>query len=106
MNYGLGEPSRFLLEVRVSDRCSRIALSLKLEKYLAELESQGLSSEEDIGESLEDRAMSMAADEIFKESGDRWKPWACNGKALRVGEIILIVDSDTIVPEVRPFLSS
>jgi hypothetical protein len=50
--------------------------------------------------------MSMAADEIFKESGDRWKPWACNGKALRVGEIILIVDSDTIVPEVRPFLSS
>lgn len=29
-----------------------------------------------------------------------WKPWAANGKAIRVGEIILLVDSDTVVPEV------
>jgi hypothetical protein len=74
-------------------------LSLKLEKYLTQLESQGVE-EDDIGEPLEDRAMHMAADEIFEESGQRWKPWCYNGKALRMGEVILIVDSDTIVPEV------
>ena len=28
----------------------------------------------------------------------RFKPWASNGKSLRVGEIILIIDADTIVP--------
>jgi cellulose synthase/poly-beta-1,6-N-acetylglucosamine synthase-like glycosyltransferase len=26
-------------------------------------------------------------------------PWAANGRAIRVGEINLIVDSDTIVPQ-------
>jgi hypothetical protein len=85
-----------------NDKCFGIALSLKLEKYLAQLESQGVDDEE-LFESLEDRAMSMAAEEIFEESGQRWKPWAYNGKALRVGEIILIVDADTIVPAVRSF---
>ena len=26
-------------------------------------------------------------------------PWAVNGRALRIGEIVLIVDSDMVVPE-------
>ena len=26
-------------------------------------------------------------------------PWAMNGRALRIGEIVLIMDSDTVVPE-------
>jgi len=52
--------------------------------------------------------MRMASEEIFEETGRRWKPWCANGKSMRVGEIILIIDSDTIVPEVRssPFVIS
>ncbi|KAH9927699.1 glycosyl transferase family group 2-domain-containing protein [Fomitopsis serialis] len=77
-----------------------LALSLKLEKHLLALEAaaRGMSHVEG-EESLEDRAMNMAVEEIYEESGKRWRPWACNGRSLRVGEIILIVDSDTIVPE-------
>ncbi|KAJ7183586.1 glycosyl transferase family group 2-domain-containing protein [Mycena filopes] len=74
-----------------------LALSLKLEKHLAALEAAGVS--EDDGECLEDKAMHLAVEEIYEESGRRYRPWACNGKSLRVGEIILIIDSDTIVPE-------
>ncbi|KAJ7723831.1 glycosyl transferase family group 2-domain-containing protein [Mycena maculata] len=74
-----------------------LALSLKLEKHLAALEAAGVT--EDDGECLEDKAMHMAVEEVFEESGRRHRPWACNGKSMRVGEIILIIDSDTIVPE-------
>lgn len=77
-----------------------LALSLKLEEQLAELEAQGVTDDV-LGESLEDRAMSLAAEELFRESDFKHKPWAYNGKALRMGEIILIIDADTIVPEVR-----
>ncbi|KAL6303531.1 glycosyl transferase family group 2-domain-containing protein [Sparassis latifolia] len=81
-----------------------LALSLKLEKHLLALEADAAARGETPdpragGESLEDRAMNMAVEEIFEESGRRWKPWASNGKSIRVGEIILMVDSDTIVPE-------
>ncbi|KZT65726.1 hypothetical protein DAEQUDRAFT_731159 [Daedalea quercina L-15889] len=79
-----------------------LALSLKLEKHLQALEAEaaarGMRHVEG-EESLEDKAMNMAVEEIYEESGKRWRPWACNGKSLRVGEVILIVDSDTIVPE-------
>ena len=71
-------------------------LSLKLEKHLASLLSSGITDSE---ESLEDQAMKLAQDEIFEETDSRWKPWCANGKSLRVGEIILIIDSDTVVPE-------
>ncbi|KAK7055869.1 glycosyl transferase family group 2-domain-containing protein [Favolaschia claudopus] len=74
-----------------------LALSLKLEKHLAALEAAGVT--EDDGECLEDKAMYLAVEETYEESGRRHRPWACNGKSLRVGEIILIIDSDTIVPE-------
>jgi hypothetical protein len=77
---------------------------LKLETTLARLEAEGV--EDDPNQCLEDKAMNMAAEEIYEESGKRWKPWACNGKSLRVGEIILLIDADTVVPEVRrPFFS-
>jgi hypothetical protein len=76
---------------------------LKLEKFLAELEASG--EEDGAGEDcLEDKAMRLAAEEIFEESGNQFRPWCRNGKSIRVGEIILIIDSDTIVPEVS-FLS-
>lgn len=48
---------------------------------------------------IEERALQMALEETYEENGRRWMPWAANGRAMRVGEIILIVDSDTIVPE-------
>ncbi|EGN97387.1 hypothetical protein SERLA73DRAFT_92477 [Serpula lacrymans var. lacrymans S7.3] len=78
-----------------------LALSLKLEKHLKVLEEAEARGELDFtdGEPLEDRAMTMACEEVYEESGQKWKPWACNGKSIRVGDIILLVDSDTIVPE-------
>ncbi|TFK78948.1 tubulin-domain-containing protein, partial [Polyporus arcularius HHB13444] len=77
-----------------------LKLSLKLEKHLQDLEAQG--AEDTIEDTLEDRALKLAIEEIYEESGKRWLPWAANGKSIRVGEIILIVDSDTIVPEDCP----
>ncbi|OJT11702.1 hypothetical protein TRAPUB_11764 [Trametes pubescens] len=74
-----------------------LALSLKLEKHLLALEAAGERDTAD--ECLEDRALRLAIEEAHEESGGRWRPWAANGKSLRIGEIILIVDSDTIVPE-------
>ena len=75
---------------------------MKLEKFLAEMEASG--EEDGPGEQcLEDKAMRMAEEEIFEESGGRFRPWCRNGKSIRVGQIILIIDSDTIVPEVGCF---
>ncbi|KAI0327882.1 hypothetical protein GY45DRAFT_1372836 [Cubamyces sp. BRFM 1775] len=74
-----------------------LALSLKLETHLLALEASG--AQDTAEECLEDRALKLAIEETFEESGKQWRPWAANGKSLRMGEIILIVDSDTIVPE-------
>lgn len=78
-----------------------LALSLKMEAKIAELEALeaagSLPTEE--GVSLEDRALKLAVEEVYEENGRKWKPWACNGRSLRVGDVILICDSDTIVPE-------
>ncbi|KZT25599.1 hypothetical protein NEOLEDRAFT_1065128 [Neolentinus lepideus HHB14362 ss-1] len=50
-------------------------------------------------EDVEEKALQMAIEEVFEGSGRRFRPWAANGRSCRVGEIILIVDSDTVVPE-------
>jgi hypothetical protein len=47
---------------------------------------------------LEERALTLAIDEMSAESGGH-TPWAANGKAVRIGQIVLLVDSDTVVPE-------
>ncbi|KAG6876941.1 hypothetical protein C0993_011855 [Termitomyces sp. T159_Od127] len=78
-------------------RAGKFKKASKLEKFLARLIADGV--EEDRNDSLEDKAMRMAAQEVYEESGKRFKPWCSNGKSIRIGEIILIVDSDTIVPE-------
>ena len=39
-------------------------------------------------EDLEEKALGMAIEEVFAESGGRFRPWAANGKAIRLGEII------------------
>jgi hypothetical protein len=74
-----------------------LQLSLKLEAHLARLIESGAVDSSD--ESLEDRAMKLAQEEIYEETGRKWKPWCANGKSLRMGEIVLIIDSDTVVPE-------
>lgn len=97
-----------------------LALSRKAERHLNEmvasgetaigtsarvslsLEGSGLSEDERaIPVSLEERALMRAIEETWEESGKHWKPWAKNGRACRVGKIVLLVDSDTIVPEVN-----
>jgi hypothetical protein len=79
-----------------------LQLSLKLEKHLLALDAAGEQDGDGLGgQCLEDKAMNLAVEEVFEETGGRWKPWASNGKSVRVGEIILIVDSDTVVPEAR-----
>ena len=97
-----------------------LALSRKAERHLNEmvasgetaigmsarvsLSLEGSGSAEDeraIPASLEERALMRAVEETWEESGKRWKPWAKNGRACRVGTIVLLVDSDTVVPEVR-----
>ena len=89
-----------------------LALSLKMEEIIGRLEiergekaSLADSADSDDGEDIEEQALRVAVEEIYEESGRRFKPWAHNAKALRMGEVILIVDSDTIVPEVRCMLS-
>ncbi|KII90397.1 hypothetical protein PLICRDRAFT_52136 [Plicaturopsis crispa FD-325 SS-3] len=81
-----------------------LALSLKMEKHIIALEAEEQAARargEDVEDTddLEDRAVALAVEETYEESGRKFLPWACNGKSLRVGEIILLVDSDTIVPE-------
>jgi GT2 family glycosyltransferase len=76
-----------------------LALSLKLEAHLAQLVSGEVDATTVSGDSLEDKALQLAIEETYAESGNRYRPWAANARALRMGEVILIVDSDTIVPE-------
>ncbi|KAI0246509.1 glycosyl transferase family group 2-domain-containing protein [Lactifluus subvellereus] len=42
-------------------------------------------------EDIEEQALRMAVEEIYQESGQRFKPWAHNAKALRMGDVILIL---------------
>ncbi|KAJ7705304.1 glycosyl transferase family group 2-domain-containing protein [Mycena rosella] len=69
-----------------------LELSLKAERHLEMLLGG-------VGEDLEERALGLAIEEMYEETGRKYRPWAANGKAARLGEYILIVDSDTIVPE-------
>ncbi|KAG6333925.1 hypothetical protein ID866_5165 [Astraeus odoratus] len=50
-------------------------------------------------EDLEERALQMAMDEVYQETGCLFRPWAANARAMRIGSLILLVDSDTVVPE-------
>lgn len=49
--------------------------------------------------SLEDQALQLAISEMYLSSNSLHRPWASNARGTRIGEIILLVDSDTIVPE-------
>jgi hypothetical protein len=100
MNYALAlsrKAERHLKEMIAAGE-STLAMSARVS-----LSGEGYGSSEDeqaLPISLEERALLRAVEETWEESGKRWKPWAKNGKACRIGEIVLLVDSDTAVPEV------
>ena len=73
-----------------------LSLSLRMEEILCELEADSAQNPFGGGDDevdLAERALAMAVDET------KGQAWAKGGRALRMGEIILIVDSDTKVPE-------
>lgn len=86
-----------------------LSVSLRMEGWIKKLEDQKAqdasshNSHDEEEEDIEEKALRLALEEIYEENGKRWQPWARNAKSIRMGEIILIVDSDTIVPEVRSF---
>jgi len=75
-----------------------LQLSLLMEKHIFALEA--LQDGVQDNDTLEERALQLAIDEIYERNGQKWKPWASNARSIRMGDVILIVDSDTIVPEV------
>ena len=52
-------------------------------------------------EPLEGSALEMVFEETFHEAGRRWRPWAPNGKSVRIGSIILLIDADIRIPQVN-----
>jgi cellulose synthase/poly-beta-1,6-N-acetylglucosamine synthase-like glycosyltransferase len=76
-----------------------LALSLKIEEQLKRIEAGEVDTSTVPGENVEEKALQLAIEETYVESGNRFRPWASNARAIRMGEIILMVDSDTIVPE-------
>ncbi|KAF9005040.1 glycosyl transferase family group 2-domain-containing protein [Cyathus striatus] len=75
-------------------------LSLIMEKHILALEKSGVEDVEGDGQlSLEEKALELAIEELHESGDKRWKPWAKNARSLRIGDLILIVDSDTVVPE-------
>ncbi|KIM44070.1 hypothetical protein M413DRAFT_443129 [Hebeloma cylindrosporum] len=72
-----------------------LQLSLCMEKHILALESSDYKGEL----SLEEQGLELAIEETYEATGKKWKPWAKGARSLRIGDIILIVDSDTVVPE-------
>lgn len=67
-----------------------------MEKHIKMLKVSGYNG----ADPLEDHALELAIEETYQKTGKRWKPWAKNARSLCVGDIVLIVDADTIVPNV------
>jgi len=76
-----------------------------MEKHILNLEASEKPGDPN-SSLLEEKALEMAIEEMYETTGRKWRPWASNGRALRVGDIILLVDSDTVVPEVLDILLS
>ena len=74
-----------------------------MEKHILALETSGMYDVNSESDSLEDKALELAIEEVYQANDQKWRPWAKNARSIRIGEIILIVDSDTIVPEVNPY---
>jgi len=73
-----------------------LTLSLRMEQIIRELQpiekaNPAIADEEELP--LEERALRRAVDETNGQA------WASNARSIRIGEIILLVDSDTQVPD-------
>ena len=94
---------------RASNMNYGLALSLKMEEHIRRLELERGEKDsatdsvvsDDASEGIEEQALCLAIEETFEESGRQHRPWAHNARSLRIGEIILLVDSDVIIPEVK-----
>ncbi|KAH6905305.1 glycosyl transferase family group 2-domain-containing protein [Coprinopsis sp. MPI-PUGE-AT-0042] len=75
-----------------------LILSLCMEKHLLALEGSDEKASDPF-RPLEEKALELAIEETYEATGRKYKPWACNARSLRVGDVILLIDSDTIVPE-------
>jgi hypothetical protein len=75
-----------------------LTLSLKMEHHLTALLVASKTDRDKV--SLEHKVLEIAIEETFKESRRRWRPWASNRRSICTGKIILIINSDTVVPEV------
>ena len=92
MNYGL------VLSIKIEEIIRRVEIE-RGEK--ASLEDSSASSDDGGGENIGEQTLRLATEEIYEESGRRiFNPCAHSAKAPHMGEVILIVDSDIIVPEV------
>ena len=80
---------------RNASTASHLGQGIEYSGNFANEEDDDLEDEE----RLEERALQMAVEETFAETGHRWRPWAANARSIRMGEVVLIVDSDTVVPE-------
>ncbi len=96
--HGVSEDMRFGMQYRNHDGEDQGVLNQGYGQRMRAASDAG-SQSVDEWEDLEERALQMAIDEVYEASGRRFRPWAANGRACRMGEIVLIIDSDTIVPE-------
>ena len=94
MNYGLQVSLSLGIQYMIFTFLRQ--LSLCMEKHVLALEASDYKGEL----SLEEQGLELAIEEIYEATGKKWKPWAKGARSLRIGDIILIVDSDTVVPEV------
>jgi cellulose synthase/poly-beta-1,6-N-acetylglucosamine synthase-like glycosyltransferase len=103
MNYALELSlllEKHLTRLQADEKAVESARSSFEGRRSSEFDGTDASRPEDEGPmSLEDLALQAAIEEVYESTGNTWKPWAVNGKAMRIGDIVLIVDSDTIVPE-------
>ncbi|TDL22483.1 hypothetical protein BD410DRAFT_769953 [Rickenella mellea] len=84
-----------------------LALSLRVERHLAILlraravggTHTGMLEEEDLEERALQLALEEAATDLEPTCGENVRPWAARARAIRMGEIVLLVDADTRVPE-------
>ena len=96
--HGVNEEMRFGMQYQNHDGEDQGALNQGYGQRMRAASDAG-SQSLDEWEDLEERALQMAIDEVYEASGRKFRPWAANGRACRIGEIVLIVDSDTVVPE-------
>ncbi|THH32339.1 hypothetical protein EUX98_g1834 [Antrodiella citrinella] len=98
---GAQEPHQYGMEYQNHDGNDQGIVEVPLAGAAANESGGGTSGKtgSDSWEDMEERALQMAIDETYETSGRKFRPWAANGRAIRMGEIVLLVDSDTIVPE-------